>query len=63
MLSIFTIPVGHLYVFTKNGLCRSSGSDFLMTMVRIMVVASVVMTTQWMEHLTNCKVLFGSGVH
>lgn len=43
----------------KNGLCTASGSDFLMTMVKIMVAASVVMTTKWMEHLTNCKVLFG----
>ena len=34
-----------------------------MTMVKITVVAAVVMTTQWMEHLTNCEVLFGSRVH
>ena len=34
-----------------------------MTTVRIMVVASVVMTTPWTEHLTNRKVLLGSGVH
>ena len=33
-----------------------------MTTVRIMVVASVVMTTPWTEHLTNRKVLLGSGV-
>ena len=42
----------------KNGLCRTSGSGFLVTVVVMMVAAAVVMTTQWMEHLTSIQVPF-----
>ena len=47
----------------KDGLHRTSGSDFLMTMVVMMVVAVAVMTTQWMEHLTSIQVPFEFRVH
>ena len=42
----------------KNGLCRTSGSGSLVTVVVMMVAAAVVMTTQWMEHLTSIQVPF-----